>query len=73
MLIPGPKKAEHLEQKASDAFPARMERMYAEPIATMPTLGAENDQELETISRKYKYPVTSSVHFDVVDTGQIIA
>jgi hypothetical protein len=55
LLIPGPKQAEQLEQKASDAFPARMERMYAEPIATLPTPGAENDQELETISRKYKY------------------
>jgi hypothetical protein len=73
MLIPGSKEAEQLEQKASDAFPARMERMYAEPIATLPTLGAENDHELETINCKYKYPVTSSIHFDVVDIGQIIA
>jgi hypothetical protein len=56
VLIPGPKQSEQLEQKASDTFPDRMKRMYAEPIATLWALGAENGQELETISRKYKSP-----------------
>ena len=56
VLIPGPKQSEQLEQKASDTFPDRVKRMYAEPIATLWALGAENGQELETISRKYKSP-----------------
>jgi ankyrin repeat protein len=49
LLIPGPKQAEQLEQKASDTYDPRMERMFAESLLTLSaTLGAGNDQQPES-------------------------
>jgi ankyrin repeat protein len=48
LLIPGPKQAEQLEQKASDTYDLRMGRMFAESMAA---LGAVNDQPVETSRR----------------------
>jgi ankyrin repeat protein len=45
LLIPGPKQAEQLEQKASDTYDLRMGRMFAESMAA---LGVMNDQPVET-------------------------